>query len=1394
MANGRQLRRQSQQSILAVTTSYRGGSFYKIGIKAAMLSGVAAISLTGMGSAALADGCGPLAAGQVVCDGNLSGGVSLTYAGPTTGAIIRNLSGNIAPASGTSGVAILSSGGAVVAVDTDAYSIAATGADADGINIVEWNTGDVSLEVTGDVSSAQSDGIYASANGGAVTVETTGNIAGGENGIEALSFGSGVVHLDLDGTVSGLNGYGVVATTSGAIEVVSTADISSGNDSVTGDDAMHFVGFGAGGVEIEQTGDVTSHGGNAVFASSAFGGIELTSDGALTATGGDGIHLEGYATGSIDVDHTGNITASDDGVDVVTQGAVTVDVTGDIDSGNAAIKAHNTGSDAMTITHDGVIDAGGVGIDASTAGAALVVTNTGNIDAVNDGISATVAGAGSVTVSQTGTITSTAGKGLVANSSNGAVNVLASGTIEAESDALSARSASSNVDVSQTGNILSHNGTGISLVAPIGSVTLDGAGTIDGAAYGVKLYSTGTGSDVNFTHDSGAITAHIGTAVDAFASRGNVTIENHSDVTGATNGIRAETTGANTDAIILQYGDVTANTAGSGSYNALYAQSDTGNATITGSGTVLMQGKGDAVVASINSRDKLSSVTWDGNVTAIDGSAVNAFAAAGGINLDLTGDFTANSAVGSNDVNTISALTYGGGDLVIAVDGDVSRGFTPGGTTGRAISAVSRGNSGITVNTTGQITSSGTGIYADSLGSRAISVNHLGDITAGYNDQSVTDATADGVHVSATSAQVDVTTQGDITAAKDGISISSLGSLSPLTVQHTGSITSGRDGVHVSTLGAKVGITTEGDITAVGTGIYAQATDNIDITVDGGVVSGANAIEFDGGFINSLTNYGTVESESGYAVKASNSNTSIVNYGLIKGNMLLSAWDNEVLNATDAEFDMGTEVNLGAWNILTNDGLIKIGTNNEIANTALTGSLENNPDGVLAYDINMALEDADQITITDGEALLDGGVALHFAALSNTLPQSYTLVSAEDGVTLLGIETLNPFVLNTITNPDDQSAVLNITGFDFAPEGIIGNGRQVGLHLTDAFPRVGTDLSELTAALASLTSIEDGQAALDQLSPEVELDRKLADLRFAQGFSDGLMSCPSAAEGHTWTTETSCGWVRVQSLSFSGDTENALSAFSADGSRIAAGEQFAIGSDLWLGLAAGVSSTDLATDAGATSNGQSFDAGAVLKYNSGPLLLAAAISGGHGSYAVQRSVDFEGFTDTLSSTRDHDTVNARLRAAYSIDSGSLYLRPSLDVNATMVTTAAGVETGGDAALAFGAEHSTMVSFSPALEIGLNSGEIDGWQTRSWLRVKQTLQSTDTQTLTAAFAGADLASDAFTVAGLKEDRFTTVSLGVDLRDAGNTNLQLIYDTQLGAVTTASTISAKFSLRF
>jgi uncharacterized protein with beta-barrel porin domain len=67
-------------------------------------------------------------------------------------------------------------------------------------------------------------------------------------------------------------------------------------------------------------------------------------------------------------------------------------------------------------------------------------------------------------------------------------------------------------------------------------------------------------------------------------------------------------------------------------------------------------------------------------------------------------------------------------------------------------------------------------------------------------------------------------------------------------------------------------------------------------------------------------------------------------------------------------------------------------------------------------------------------------------------------------------------------------------------------------------------------------------------------------------------------------------------------------------------------------------------------------------------------------------------------------------------------------------------------------------------------------------------------LTAAFAGADLASDAFTVAGLKEDRFTTVSLGVDLRDAGNTNLQLIYDTQLGAVTTASTISAKFSLRF
>ena len=93
-----------------------------------------------------------------------------------------------------------------------------------------------------------------------------------------------------------------------------------------------------------------------------------------------------------------------------------------------------------------------------------------------------------------------------------------------------------------------------------------------------------------------------------------------------------------------------------------------------------------------------------------------------------------------------------------------------------------------------------------------------------------------------------------------------------------------------------------------------------------------------------------------------------------------------------------------------------------------------------------------------------------------------------------------------------------------------------------------------------------------------------------------------------------------------------------------AGGQLDMDNALKLGLALGVSNSNLTTDAGATSSGQSFDFGAALNYSNGPISLAAALSGGHGTFASERDVSFDGFTDNLTLDRSHRRFHLECRA------------------------------------------------------------------------------------------------------------------------------------------------------
>jgi uncharacterized protein with beta-barrel porin domain len=101
-----------------------------------------------------------------------------------------------------------------------------------------------------------------------------------------------------------------------------------------------------------------------------------------------------------------------------------------------------------------------------------------------------------------------------------------------------------------------------------------------------------------------------------------------------------------------------------------------------------------------------------------------------------------------------------------------------------------------------------------------------------------------------------------------------------------------------------------------------------------------------------------------------------------------------------------------------------------------------------------------------------------------------------------------------------------------------------------------------------------------------------------------------------------------------------------------------------LGAAWGYEHSTLQTDTNAEADGDRLNGGAVLKYNPGALLLAAAVSGGWGWYDTDRPIAFPGFSAVSSANNEIGNVTERLRAAYLFTNGAWYAKPMVDFDTT----------------------------------------------------------------------------------------------------------------------------------
>lgn len=701
---------------------------------------------------------------------------------------------------------------------------------------------------------------------------------------------------------------------------------------------------------------------------------------------------------------------------------------------------------------------------------------------------------------------------------------------------------------------------------------------------------------------------------------------------------------------------------------------------------------------------------------------------------------------------------------------------------------------------------------SDTGGGGATAVSASGPVTINSNDVRVLGDNAAGIVVEniawAISSGRGEAAIGDVTINSHNVTASgdnSTGILAFNLAMNDGTSGFARSGdIVVNSTGAvsamgvdSVGI--EASSFASGTG-YVDGDISINIlsgSVAGGSGLGAGILVATGGN-GTITNHGTVSALSGLAILGAQGHETIDNFGTIVGDVDLFIGNNTFNNHASGHFASGASVVLGAGNALTNAGILSpfgVGT---VGTTGLSGDLVQTDSGRYAVDLDFATGSADRIDVS-GSAVLAGTVVANPLAAGTIagLAQQFHILSATGGVTDGGLTAASTAVskYDLIFDPNGQDVFLGVL-VDFAAGGLNPNQTNIGRAL-NVIQGSGVPASMVPAmdALMTLPTIADLARAYDQLSPETFGQQLMEGQIASEDFSKALMSCREAGGPNAAIREGECLWARARAsdVDIAGSATN-IGSKSRLGS-FAAGLQVAMAADWRIGVALGYDLVSRSTPSGASTDGDRTNIGAVVKYNPGPFLFAAGAAAGWGTFETDRRMAFGGFAATATSKSDTDYVTGWLHAAYLADQGRWYLKPLVEARITELDFSGARETGGGGiGLVVSGSRETMISVSPALEVGteFRFDTLAVW--RPFVRAGVTWRDENAFVTQAAFAGAPLGVPGFHIVTDVDDVLFDISAGVDVIGVDGAVLKVQYDGRFGSTLSQNSVSLKGSVPF
>lgn len=866
----------------------------------------------------------------------------------------------------------------------------------------------------------------------------------------------------------------------------------------------------------------------------------------------------------------------------------------------SGIEVKNYGSGAVSITTTGLVTGGAsfYGIDAYNAAAGTDLTiQVADVTADNDAIEADNAGSGALSITSTGTLTSTDGSGIDAtNQSSGTDLTIQVATISAQDAGIKAYNEGS------------------------GALSITATGTVTSAdKIGIKANNESSGTDLIVqaaavsAYDKGIDAENRGSGALSITASGTVTSADDG-------GIFAINRSPGTD-LTIQVASVTAKETGINAANI-----GSGALSVTATGTVKST-DGDGIQA-VNRAAGTDLSIQVASVTANDVAIEAANIGSGALSITATGTLTSgddgiyaiNNSFGTDLTIQVADLTAGRNGIYADNVGSGALSITASGTitsTNRSgiVATNQSSGTGLTIQVASVI-GSRQGVYAKNVGSGPTSISVSGAVMGG---------TGAGIEIDASDASVTLNS-GGMVSATSGVAISESDGDTTVILNAgsavTGSIQLGNGSDTVVLAGGDVsGVTSldGGDDSSIADGFIDTLR-----TTGMATVTGANVMNFERLDIESGGTFSLADNKLSIGDGTGTTGVFIKSGGTFRTQATTTTFTGMMSNSGTIAVPAGSELQVSGETVFEAGSRFEVGIASDTETGLLTGNggaITFNDGSAVYADVTSGIEltNAGEVRV----ATATGGVVDNGLSVSdNTILYEFSHEVRNAGTDLVLIiqRDLDAAAAaangNGGANAESIAAAIDVLLDDAPIENVI-------VQYLSQFPLAQQEKELLTLVQDSLPSESGADSASTIASADLVMDLivdRLSGGGFASADSGGWQTGVAAGERSLGGPGDWALWGRA-GVSTAEYDPTATNGFDSDAYAISIGIDGNLAQDLRMGLALFYASTDVDEIGVAANSNQEIESYGVLfygTYHPGDFYVDAMVGFGLNEYDSQR--------------------------------------------------------------------------------------------------------------------------------------------------------------------------------